>query len=103
MTNEKIAEKTVKDYLVEKSLNPNAKVSVFFVCQTKIRKLNKKYRQIDESTDVLSFPIWENLKDIPKSGEVALGDIFICLDNMGDHSLEFLIRHSLDHLIGKHH
>ena len=38
----------------------SAEVSVRFVDNEEIRKLNKQYRNIDKETDVLSFPMGEN-------------------------------------------
>ena len=32
----------------------------------KIGSLNKKFRHIDKETDVLSFPIWSNVKKIAR-------------------------------------
>lgn len=90
-------------FIEDHKLNPNLQISVFFVPKVEIRALNKKYRNIDKSTDVLSFPIWKSLKDIPKRGPIILGDIFICPDKTNiDKNLSGLIQHSLNHLIGKH-
>lgn len=57
----------------------SAEVSVRFVDNEEIRKLNKKYRNIDKETDVLSFPLGENgVYDInPDTGAKLLGDIVI--------------------------
>ena len=38
----------------------SAEISVSFVDDAEIRELNKKHRNIDASTDVLSFPLGEN-------------------------------------------
>lgn len=100
---QKITRNSVREYLKTNGINPQASVNVFFVTKRKMRSLNLKYRKIDSSTDVLSFPIWESKTDIPATGEVGLGDIFICPEEMEFKKLGFLIRHSLDHLIGKHH
>ena len=34
-------------------------VSVMIVDNNQIKLLNKQYRQVNQSTDVLSFPLWE--------------------------------------------
>ncbi|MGC9490143.1 MAG: rRNA maturation RNase YbeY [Thermovirgaceae bacterium] len=47
-----------------------------------VRELNKRYRGIDEPTDVLSFPLWETAEGLfsPPSGwpVLELGDLVIC-------------------------
>ncbi|KKQ90876.1 MAG: putative rRNA maturation factor [Berkelbacteria bacterium GW2011_GWA1_39_10] len=104
--------KTVENFVQKKLNNTDATVSIFFISQDKIGILNKKYRQIDKPTDVLSFPIWNDLSKMPKKGKYILGDIFICLDILQENSQEKkdiepdlinAINHSLDHLVGKHH
>ncbi len=113
--------------LTEKLLNAlnldQQELSLSFVCEKEIQKLNNSYRKKDKATDVLSFPqmAWNTpltLKDkevltknlIP--GEL-LGDIVISLSyadksaqSIG-HSLGrevvFLIIHGLLHLCGHDH
>jgi len=55
------------------------KVGLAFVGDTKIQELNKKYRKIDEPTDVLAFPHNEDLPD----GTYFLGEIVVNLDEVG--------------------
>jgi len=73
---------------------------VHFVTAGEIRELNKKWRGVDEPTDVLSFPINE-LE--PASKKFILGDIVICREHMGDLSEEYLYLHGLLHLFGYTH
>ena len=104
LSSHKIVKKTVEDFFLHQSINRDGVVNISFVSQFQIRNLNKKYRQVNRSTDVLSFPIWKDIKEIPKKGKVALGDIFICpKETEIDKNLSELISHSLNHLIGKHH
>jgi len=88
-------------------------ISVSFVSPDEIRLLNKMYRGVDAITDVLSFPQFEVLDEIPKDGAFSLGDIVICseqallqADEFG-HSAEreliYLFVHSLAHLMGYDH
>jgi len=49
-------------------------VSVSLVSEQEIKELNKKHRNKDAITDVLSFPMGEQITPIP----INLGDIFIC-------------------------
>lgn len=72
------------------------------VTPEKMRALNKKFRKIDKTTDVLSFPIFPSLKKIlAMPAPCHLGDIFINEDDKD--KLEFLVRHGIDHLLGFHH
>ncbi|MCD8328572.1 MAG: rRNA maturation RNase YbeY [Ruminococcus sp.] len=93
----------------------NAEVSVSFVNDEQIHELNKEYRNIDKSTDVLSFPLGENGNyDInQETNDYLLGDIVISLQtaerqaDIYNHSLEreigFLTVHSMFHLLGYDH
>ena len=95
--------------------NDDFEVSVSFVDDETIHRLNLEHRNIDRSTDVLSFPLGENGKyDINhETGAYLLGDIVISLETacrqaeVYDHSLErevgFLTVHSMLHLLGYDH
>jgi len=48
-------------------------VSLFFAEQDEIRKMNADYRGIDEPTDVLSFPMLEDINEA--SSRECLGDL----------------------------
>ena len=93
-------------------------VSVSIVNDRQIHRLNKKYRGIDSSTDVLSFPLLEDGCPTPDdidydSGCIPLGDIVISIDHAVmqardyGHSLRreiaFLCVHSVLHLLGYDH
>lgn len=93
----------------------SAEVSVKFVNDEEIQNLNKTFRNIDRSTDVLSFPLGENgVYDVnPATGAKMLGDIVISMEHAVDqadrygHSLQreigFLTVHSMLHLLGYDH
>ena len=93
----------------------DAEVSVSFVDNSEIRQLNKDFRNIDKSTDVLSFPLGENgqYDYNNETNAYLLGDIVISLEtaekqaNIYGHSLEreigFLTVHSMLHLLGYDH
>ena len=79
-----------------------------------IRKLNKKFRKKNETTDVLSFPFYtkkEFNKKIKNDREIYLGDIVVNLtkvknkNNKNNFILEFnkLWVHGLVHLFGYDH
>lgn len=75
---------------------------IHFASQKEIQWLNKKYRGIDKSTDVLSFPLDF---DQGADGVLRLGDIVICKSKAKEknHQIEFLIKHGMLKLLGNHH
>ena len=104
-----------KAVLEMEEFNEAAEISVTFVDDEEIRKLNKEFRNIDRSTDVLSFPLGEDgVYDINYStGAKMLGDIVISVEHAIEqaktygHSLQreigFLTVHSMLHLLGYDH
>ena len=92
-------------------------VSVTFTDNEGIHELNKKFREVDKPTDVLSFPLFdfEGETDEPPVDEIMsnLGDIVISLERAKEqaeeygHSFErevaFLCVHSMLHLLGYDH
>ncbi|MHC1722564.1 MAG: rRNA maturation RNase YbeY [Aminipila sp.] len=100
--------------VIEEGLNPDyIVVSVTFVDEEEIHSLNKQYRGVDRVTDVLSFPQFDDLNDIPEEGEVCIGDVVICpeqallqADDFGhspERELVYLFVHSIFHLLGYDH
>lgn len=96
----------------------SAEVSVSIVGDRRMRELNKKYRSLDATTDVLSF----GLNDPAIQGDafveppddiLRLGDIVVSYpqameeareeNNLVDDQIVCLVLHGLDHLLGKHH
>lgn len=101
--------------LINEEIKGQSEVSVSFVNNEEIHKLNKKYRNIDRPTDVLSFPLLES-KDFEKLTEddkFAIGDIVISIEKAMEqaklygHTLQrevaFLTVHSMFHLLGYDH
>ncbi len=94
--------------LLEKILKElsNEEVEVIITDNENIKKLNKRYRNEDKPTDVLSFP----LKKIPHA---PIGSIVISMDKVKEkakelnHSIEeetaLLFLHGLLHLLGYDH
>lgn len=88
-------------------------ISVTFVEAEEIRQLNRDYRENDKVTDVLSFPQFDDLNDIPDFGEICLGDVVICKERAAEQAEEFghsfereiiyLFTHSILHLLGYDH
>lgn len=101
--------------LINEGFEGSAEISVKFVSDDEIHELNREYRNVDRSTDVLSFPLGENgVYDINNdTGAKMLGDIVISIDHavmqaeQYGHSLEreigFLTVHSMLHLLGYDH
>lgn len=96
---------------------PEGEVSLVFLSDAGIRRMNRTYRSRNEATDVLSFPAREG-----PGGEFAgpeLGDILISLERLhavgpihvpdvpSDRAMEeevlFLFVHGLLHLLGHDH
>ena len=90
-----------------------SEISVTFVDMEEIHQLNRDYREVDSPTDVLSFPQFDDLNDLPEEGEIALGDVVICKDKAEEQAQEFghsfereiiyLFVHSVLHLLGYDH
>lgn len=110
-----LVKKACKAVLKEEKFENSAQVDVTFVDDDEIKELNANFRDIDKSTDVLSFPLGENGEyDInPENGALLLGDVIISVDhaiNQADlygHGIEreiaFLTVHSMLHLLGYDH
>lgn len=110
-----LVRKCCQAVLTEENFVGAAEVSVSFVNNAEIRKLNRVYRNKDKSTDVLSFPLGENgVYDLNnETGAYLLGDVVISMEtavkqaHIYGHSLErevgFLTVHSMLHLLGYDH
>ena len=109
--------RTILETLDYEGMENDVEVSVTFVDDEGLRELNKKFRNMDKPTDVLSFPLldYEGESDEPFFDELChnLGDIVISLEramaqaNEFGHSFErevaFLTAHSMLHLLGYDH
>ncbi len=106
-----LLEKVVKECLKLENLGTNYEVSITFVDNKEINRLNKLYRNIDKHTDVLSFPTFDGEEDVPYAP--LLGDIIISIETAKKQSEEFghtiereiayLTAHSMFHLLGYDH
>ena len=114
----KIAEETLKIVKFKKSVE----ISLVITGEKRIRSLNKKYRGIDNATDVLSFgndavnktAKNKTVKFINPPDDIArLGEIFICYSQavkqakQKKHSVKkemaILLIHGILHLLGYEH
>lgn len=117
-----IIKKTIDLCMKSEKLDKDYEVSVIIVDDEEIRAINKEHRDIDKSTDVLSFPMveFENGELISDEGdydmdldELVLGDIIISAETAKRQSIEyghsfereiaFLTAHSCFHLLGYDH
>ncbi|MDO8618839.1 MAG: rRNA maturation RNase YbeY [Candidatus Daviesbacteria bacterium] len=110
--------------LQKHKIGGRVEVGVNVVGDRKMHELNRKFRGIDSTTDILSFALEDadpiNLTHLPKVGFVAspdnwlrLGDIVISyaqavedasLDGVSvDEEIRLLVEHGVDHLLGIHH
>ena len=101
--------------LVNEAFKGSAEISVTIVDEETIRRYNRQYRNIDRSTDVLSFPLGVDGKyDINNdTGAQMLGDIMISIEHairqaeLYGHSfnreIAYLTVHSMLHLLGYDH
>lgn len=116
----KIVEETLnKCYEQEHLFNINLNISLILTDNENIKTINKKYRNIDKPTDVLSFPMFEKteLDTIIKSNkngyEDILGDIIISIPKVEEQAIEYehsfkreftyMIVHGFYHLMGYDH
>ena len=118
---EKLIKDVAKLVLETENIEIPCKVDITLVDDAQIREFNNKYRNIDSSTDVLSFPIIEGCEgqinpevgDYDEDGHAMLGDIIISLETARKqaeeygHSFErelaFLVTHGSYHLLGFDH
>lgn len=116
----KIIQVLQKCFNEEKLKNLNLYISVILTVPTKIRELNREYRNIDKQTDVLSFPMFEK-KEIDEIVQTQkklpikenIGDIIISIERVEEqakeygHSFErelsYMLVHGFYHLMGYDH
>ncbi len=110
--------KVVIGFLVEMGVASETEIGVMIVGDRKMRELNKKYLNRDETTDVLSFSQTEIKSGVsefvePKNAGLYLGDLVVswpvakrqALERQItiDEEIDFLVKHGLLHLMGIHH
>ena len=103
-------EQTVYSSLSVLNENMNTTVNISFVDEVEMTTLNNNFRNIQSSTDVLSFEA--GIID-PENGKTILGDIVICYpyvtqqanDSKNDinDELRLMVIHGLLHLLGYDH
>lgn len=93
----------------------NGIFEVEIVGKKRIQELNRKFRDLDYPTDVLSFPVANFPLPTGRQAdkEKLYGTIFLCSDIIKlnaqksgktfQEELDFILAHGLDHLLGIHH
>lgn len=109
--------KLIEMILTEKGVKAPVEVSLSIIGDRMMKKLNRTYRKLDETTNVLSFPLAVNHNKErfidPPQQIIYLGDIVISYpqaindavrDNkLVDDKIDELVEHGLFHLLGIHH
>ncbi len=115
--NRKKISDAVRGALADK-VKRKTEVGITIVGDRRMRQLNKRFRSIDATTDVLSFSLTEHVDANtpfidPPDGVLRLGDIVVSYpqavkeaaeDNrLVDDQIVLLVLHGLNHLLGIHH
>ena len=110
-----LIESACKAVLEIENFTDDAEVNVTLVSDDEIHRLNLEFRNIDKSTDVLSFPLGENGEyDVnPENGCLMLGDVIISVEHAlrqaeefghsKEREIAYLTVHSVLHLLGYDH
>ena len=116
---EELIEKVINEcFKNEKMDNLKLYVSITLTIPDEIQKINKKYRNIDKPTDVLSFPMFEKeeIQELIKENyqvDDVLGDIIISIPRVKEQAIEYghsferelsyMCVHGFYHLMGYDH
>lgn len=125
LINKQAIHSTVIEVLQHHKITSNIEIGVAIVGDRKMHEFNKKYRGMDETTNILSFALEDpsstsQLQHIPRVGFVKapdnvlrLGDILISYPQVVkdasqegtsiEEELRYLVEHGLKHLLGLHH
>lgn len=117
-----LLKKTALTCMQDEGIESGCEMNILITDDTSIRQINRQTRNIDNSTDVLSFPMvsMENGRILSQEGDydideglLLLGDIVISMETAQrqaeqfGHTLErelaFLASHGVFHLIGYDH
>lgn len=123
----KIIYSTIERLVKEKMIRGRIEVSVSIVGNRQMKRFNKRYRNLDKTTDVLSFSLTESndlsASGFPEAGQTVfidppddvlrLGDIVVSYPEavseaaeegkLVDEKISELVEHGFLHLLGYHH
>ena len=118
-TTEIISEEQLKAYatlVLDHEKIKNSELNIIIIDNKRMQAINKEYRKLDQTTDVLAFPLdfsFDQSHDKMASRYRLLGEIYISLDKVKEqakdfgHSLDqeykFLVVHGTLHLLGFDH
>ena len=101
--------KRIGEKVLEEEGKKDFIVSIAFIKKEEIKELNKKHRNRNKATDILSFPSVSNFPDAEKE----LGEIVACLEVIKENAKSFsssyveelvrIIIHGILHLLGYKH
>ena len=104
-----LLEKVVEESLIVEERDRDYEVSISFVDNEEIKRLNKNYRGVDQYTDVLSFPMEDDwIMPIDMLGDIIIS-VEKALEQAEDYGhsvqreLAYLTSHSMFHLMGYDH
>ena len=116
----KVIEKVLSQCFKEEKLeNSKLCITVTLTTPETIQEINKRYRNIDRATDVLSFPMFEKdeldkkIQENDFENEDILGDIVVSVEKVKEQAIEYghsferelsyMIVHGFYHLMGYDH
>ena len=110
---EEVYLKIIREACKELDIQDDLELSVIFVDDKRMHEINREYRQIDRSTDVISFALEDSEQYYIEGMPREIGDIFISIDHAKMQAEEygrsfyremcFLFTHGLLHLLGFDH
>lgn len=95
--------------------NRDVEISIGFISESEIEKINSEYRGVEKPTDVLSFPAYADVDELRKEqGEsLFLGEILVCCEDIKKYAkiknsffekeLVYVVSHGVLHLLGMSH
>ena len=110
-----LVRRAVEETLAYENIEDDCEVSVTFCDNEEIRELNRRFRNIDRATDVLSFPLFDDdgMDAHVEELDCMLGDVVLSLERALEQAVEyghtferevaFLTVHSVLHLLGYDH
>jgi len=111
--NRKRIKSAIQFVLDDQNIQTQIEVSVAIIGDRKMRVLNKQYRNLDKTTNILSFPLAEGEQTRMPHDIMRVGDIIISYpmvikesaaqDMLVDDRVEELVQHGMLHLLGLHH
>lgn len=111
--NRKKIKSAISQVCAANGITSKVEVSVAIVGDRKMTVLNKKYRDKEGTTNVLSFPLSEGEQSKLPVGVNHLGDIVVSYpvvikeaakeEMLVDEKVDELVRHGMLHLLGLHH